>query len=306
MTILRVDGAQNIAGIDLEEAAACQMTLADTVMLSGKGLHSGRETVVEMQPAPENTGIVFRHGQNTVSGLAHNVVDTSRGTTIGFNGFRVLTVEHLMAALRGLGVDNAYVEVKGGETPALDGSAAPYVAAIEAVGLVQQSAPRRLITISEPICVRRDDSFILAVPSSELSITYVMDYDHPMIGSQSSAYVLREGGFAKEFAPARTFVLYEEVAGLLDRELAKGGSLDNVIVIWPDRMSSALRFSDELVRHKVVDMIGDLALIGGLLSAEVLAVRTGHALNVEFAREVLRRIETPARSRRRKAAVVRA
>lgn len=297
MTILRVDGATNILDQVCEETAVYQRTLADRVVLSGKGLHSGRDTTVEMQPAPENTGIVFRHGKDTIIGLAHNVVDTSRGTTIGFNGFKILTVEHLMAALSGLGVDNAYVEVVGGETPALDGSAAPYVYAIEAVGLVEQSARRRRIVLSESICVRRQDSFILAVPSSELSITYVMDYDHPLIGSQTSDYVLREGTFAEEIAAARTFVLYEEVAGLLDRQLARGGSVDNAIVVWPDRMSSALRFPDELVRHKVVDIIGDLALIGGLLQAEVLAVRTGHALNIEFAKEVLRRSSMPSCTR---------
>ncbi len=303
MTILRVDGATNMAEQLCEEVAVYQRTLADSVVLSGKGLHSGCDTTVEMQPAPENTGIVFRHGKDTITGLASNVVDTSRGTTIGFNGFRILTVEHLMAALSGLGVDNAYVEVVGGETPALDGSAAPYVHAIETVGLVEQSARRRRITITEPVCVRRRDSFILAVPSSELSITYVMDYDHPLIGSQTSDYVLREGTFAEEIAAARTFVLYEEVAGLLDRQLAKGGSVDNAIVVWPDRMSSALRFPDELVRHKVMDIVGDLALIGGLLQAEVLAVRTGHALNIEFAKEVLRRTSRPGRTRRHKAAV---
>lgn len=304
MTILSVDGAKSAVDVTREEAVIFQMTLADSVMLSGKGLHSGRETVVEMHPAPENTGIVFRHGLHMVSGLASNVVDTSRGTTIGFNGFRVLTVEHLMAALRGSGVDNAYVEVVGGETPALDGSAAPYVHAIKSVGLVEQEAERRRITLTEPICVRRKDSFILAVPASELSITYVMDYDHPMIGSQTSAYTLRENDFGKEIAPARTFVLYEEVAGLLDRELAKGGNLDNVIVIWPDRMSSALRFPDELVRHKVVDIVGDLALVGGLLNAEILAVRSGHALNVEFAKEVLRTVGSAKRSPRSRAATV--
>lgn len=288
MTILSVSGFQ--------------MTLADSVKLSGKGLHSGRETVVEIHPAPENTGIVFRHGMHMVSGIASNVIDTSRGTTIGFNGFRVLTVEHLMAALRGSGVDNAYVEVVGGETPALDGSAEPYVRAIESVGLVEQEAERRRITLTEPICVRRKDSFILAVPASEMSITYVMNYDHPMIGSQTSAYVPGEGDFAKEIAPARTFVLYEEVAGLLDRELAKGGNLDNVIVIWPDRMSCALRFPDELVRHKVMDIVGDLALVGGIVNAEILAVRSGHALNIEFAKQVLRGVGSAKRTLRARAA----
>lgn len=292
MTVFNIDGTLSDHSGVREDAVIFQMTLAKSIKLSGKGLHSGRDTVVEVHPAPENTGIVFRQGLHTVSGLASNVVDTSRGTTIGFNGFRVLTIEHLMAALRGTGVDNAYVEVVGGETPALDGSAKAYVKAIHSVGLVGQEAERRTFTLTEPICVQRKDSFILAVPSDKMSITYVIDYDHPMIGSQSSNYVLNEADFAKEIAPARTFVLYEEVAGLLDQELAQGGSLDNVIVIWKDRMSSRLRFRDELVRHKVMDIVGDLALVGGIINAEILAVRSGHALNVEFAKEVLRTFST--------------
>jgi len=287
MTILSVDGTRRTRAAR-ENGVVFQATLAERVVLSGKGLHSGSDTTVEIHPAPENTGIVFRHGLRTVAGLASNVVDTSRGTTIGFNGFRVLTIEHLMAALHGSGVDNAYVEVHGGETPALDGSAAPYIAAIESVGRVEQEAERHRISITEPICVRRKDSFILAVPASEMRITYVLDYDHPMIGCQTSDYVLSENDFGSKIAPARTFVLYEEVAELLDRELARGGSVENVIVIWNDRMSSPLRFPDELVRHKVMDIVGDLALVGAYLNAEILAVRSGHALNIEFAKEVLR------------------
>jgi len=298
MTILNIDGTAGTRRAAREDAAIFQMTLAKSVKLSGKGLHSGRDTVVEIHAAPENTGIMFRHGLHTVSGLASNVVDTSRGTTIGFNGFRVQTIEHLMAALRGTGVDNAFVEVIGGETPALDGSAKPYVRAIQSAGLVEQEAERWTFSLTEPICVRRNDSFILAVPANEMRMTYVIDYDHPMIGSQSSSYVLNEADFAKEIAPARTFVLYEEVADLLDRELAQGGSIDNVIVIWRDRMSSRLRFRDELVRHKVMDMVGDLALAGGIINAEILAVRSGHSLNVEFAKEVLRTVSCRKRSTR--------
>lgn len=294
MTIVSVDGTKKTR-ISRENDVVLQTTLADTVRLSGRGLHSGRETAVEIHPAPENTGIVFRHGLRMVSGIASNVVDTSRGTTIGFNGFRVLTIEHLMAALHGSGVDNACVEVYGGETPALDGSAAPYVEAIKSVGRVEQKAERNRIAITEPICVRRVDSFILAVPASEMRITYVLDYDHPMIGCQTSNYTLNERDFGTKIAPARTFVLYEEVEELLGRELARGGSLDNVIVIWRDRMSSPLRFPDELVRHKVMDIVGDLALVGGFLKAEILAVRSGHALNIEFAKEILRTVGTANR-----------
>lgn len=265
-----------------------QATLAERISLSGRGLHSGGDTTVVVHPASENTGIVFNNGGEMIHGLASNVVDTSRGTTIGRNGARVRTIEHLMAALRGMGIDNALVEVTGPEMPALDGSALPYVEAITAVGLVELAEPRKAIVIDEPIWLQRNGSFILAVPSPKLRITYVMNYDHPMIGSQSTTYVLKEADFGGELAPARTFVLYEEVAGLLDNDLARGGSLDNVIVVWRDKLSSKLRFPDELARHKIVDLLGDLSLAGGLLQAEILAVKSGHALNVDFAKEVQR------------------
>ena len=287
MVMLNIDGQTPGASEATRAAAASmQMTLAHAVKLSGRGLHSGGDTSVFIHPAPENTGVVFRNGAQRIRGLAGNVVDTSRGTTIGLNGARVRTVEHLMAALRGKGVDNAVVEVAGPETPALDGSALPYVEAIDSVGLTELDARRRTVAITEPIYVQQEDSFILAVPAPRLSITYVMNYDHPMIGSQSATYVTNKDDFGCEIAPARTFVLYEEVAGLLDNDLARGGSLDNVIVVWRDRLSSELRFPDELVRHKLIDLLGDLSLVGGFLQAEVLAVKSGHTLNVEFARNV--------------------
>ena len=289
MTTLTIDdNALTASGSGCFTVSSNQQTLADSVRLSGRGLHSGIDTTVVIHPAPENTGIVFRAGDDVVSGLAANVVDTSRGTTIGRNGSRVRTIEHLMAALRGRGVDNAVVEVIGSETPALDGSALPYVKAIDAVGLVDLGVPRKIVKLRRPVWVQRNGSFIIAVPANQLSITYVLNYNHPLIGAQSGTYVFSEKDFGREIAPARTFVLYEEVAGLLDKDLARGGSFDNAIVVWKDRMSSRLRFPDELVRHKVMDLIGDLALVGGLLLAEVLAVKSGHALNVKFARQVSR------------------
>ena len=285
--ILNIDDSTS----GLDEAArpdSLQITVAGTVKLSGRGLHSGRDTRVAIHPAPEDTGIVFSDGKNTIRGLAANVVDTSRGTTIGSNGARIRTVEHLMAALRGTGVDNALVEVLGPEAPALDGSALPYVEAIDSVGLVELDACRQAVELAEPVWIQRNGSFVLAVPAPRLRITYVMSYDHPMIGSQSATYVLGAGDFADEIAPARTFVIYEEVADLLENDLARGGSLDNVIVVWRDRLSSQLRLPDELARHKIMDLVGDLSLVGGLLHAEVLAVKSGHALNVDFAQEVCR------------------
>ena len=263
-----------------------QRTLKRPIEISGTGLHSGNKSTVVISPATVNSGIVFRENGERVHGIVTNVVDTSRGTTLGSNGTKVRTVEHLMAALRGAGVDNAFVEVRGSEIPALDGSALGYLEAIDAVGTVEQPEKKLILGLSEPIWVKANDSYILAVPSKCLRITYIMRYEHPMIGSQSFRFVVREKRFAKEIAPARTFVLYEEVAGLKSQQLAKGGNLANAIVIWRDRLSSDLRFQDELARHKVLDLVGDLALLGGELRADIVAVKSGHALNVEFVRRL--------------------
>jgi len=286
ITVMRGTDRHRQKADDRSAFVTCQTTLKDSVALSGRGLHGGDSASVIIHPAQENTGIVFSDGNHRFPGLATHVVDTSRGTTVGYNGSRVRTIEHLMAALRGRGVDNAVIEVFGNETPALDGSARPYVDAIDSVGIAELDAVRRVITLTEPVWVQRGDSFVLAVPAQRLSITYVMNYDHPLIGSQTITYQLDESDFGDRIAPARTFVLYEEVAGLLDSELARGGSIENVIVIWRDHMSSDLRFPDELARHKVMDLVGDLSLIGGLLQADVLAVKSGHTLNVEFATKI--------------------
>lgn len=254
--------------------------------ISGTGLHSGNKVEVILHPSEEGSGIVFSSNGETIHGLAKNVVSTDRGTNLGRNGTRFQTIEHLMAALNGLGIDNACVEVQGSEMPALDGSSMPYVDAICAAGIVELPKKRSVIKLTEPVWVVRNDSFIVAVPSNELKITYVLKYEHPMVGTQTATFIITESNFRQEIAPARTFVMYEEVAALVSQQLAQGGSFENAIVIWQDRLSSELRFPDELVRHKMLDMVGDLALVGGRLAAEIVAVKSGHSLNVEFARKV--------------------
>lgn len=267
-----------------------QRTLAGRVTVSGTGLHSGNSCEVVLSPAEPDSGIVFVDGGERVCGVVGNVIGTARGTTLGKNGSRFLTVEHLMAALSGLGVDNCYVEVHGAEMPALDGSSRSYVEAILSVGIVDQDKRRNYLELSEPVFVKNGDSFILAVPSDKLEITYVLKYDHPIIGRQSSSFEIDADSFKNDIAPARTFVMYEEIAGLIDQHLARGGSLDNAIVVWQDRTSSVLRFEDELARHKLLDLVGDIALVGGHLKAEIVAVKSGHAMNVEFAKAVAAQI----------------
>jgi len=161
------------------------------------------------------------------------------------------------------------------------------VDAICSVGVVEQSKKRRVVRLTEPVWVVGSDSFILGVPAEKLKITYVLSYRHPIIGRQSATFVVTESNFRRNIAPARTFATYEEVESLISKQLALGGSVDNAIVIWQDRLSSELRFKNELARHKVLDLIGDIALVGVRLSAEILAVKSGHALNIEFARKIV-------------------
>lgn len=263
---------------------SCQRTIAGRVEIGGTGLHSGDRCSVVLHPAEAGEGIVFSANGERIRGLASNVVSTARGTNIGRNGTRFQTIEHLMAALSGMGVDNSFVEVSGPEMPALDGSAMPYVEAIESVGTIELPKHRKVVSLTEPVSVTNGDSFILGVPASKLKITYVMSFDHPMIGRQSATYVITEGSFRRNIAPARTFVVYEDIAELVSRQLARGGSISNAIVIWQDRFSSDLRFPDELARHKMLDLVGDLALLGANLAAEIVAVKSGHSLNVDFVR----------------------
>jgi len=263
-----------------------QRTLAKRVTISGTGLHSGDRSVVILNPAEQDVGIVFTGNGERIAGVAANVVETARGTTLGQNGTRFRTVEHLMAALHGLGIDNSYVEVQGSEMPAMDGSAMPYVDAISSVGISELGKRRSVLKLREPVWVIGNGSYILAVPSNRLKITYVMRYEHPLIGAQTATFVISESSFRRQIAPARTFVVYEELAGLAAQQLARGGSLANAIVVWRDGLSSDLRFPDELPRHKVLDLVGDLALLGGRLAAEIVAVKSGHALNVEFVRKL--------------------
>ena len=263
-----------------------QRTLKSAVKLSGHGLHSGDMCEVTIQPAGADSGIVFVQDGCLIPGVVASVVGLARGTTVGSNGGEIMTVEHLMAALRGSGVDNAIVEVRGSETPALDGSAGPFVDAIREVGTEAQGKPRRVYRLRERVSIEANGGCIVASPSQFLKISYALDYDHPMIGAQTVVFTFDEGAFQDEIAPARTFVLYEEVAGLLADRLAQGGSPSNTVVVWRDHLSSALRFSDEFARHKILDIIGDLALIGGELRADIVAVKSGHALNIQLARKV--------------------
>jgi UDP-3-O-[3-hydroxymyristoyl] N-acetylglucosamine deacetylase len=218
------------------------------------------------------------------------VVSSSLATTVSMGGVSVATVEHLLAALFGLGVDNARIEVDGPEIPIVDGSAAPFVEAIQVNGIVAQAAPRRVLNLSRPVAVRHGERTVLALPSSDLRISYAIDFAHPAIGYQAVTLRMDERVFAASIAPARTFCLLRDVNAMRDSGLARGGSLDNALVVGDDGiLNGELRFRDEFVRHKVLDLIGDLALAGAPLRAHVIVFKGGHRMHAALVQKIAER-----------------
>jgi UDP-3-O-[3-hydroxymyristoyl] N-acetylglucosamine deacetylase len=267
-----------------------QQTIKRPVALEGIGLHSGKPVKVTLSPAPPDSGIVFRVGPNgqPIPAAAESVVDSHYATTIGRNGARIQTVEHLMAAAAGLSIDNLAVEVDGTEVPAMDGSAKPFVGLLNAAGRQAQSARRRPITIRQPLHVGGGNRWIQILPADELRISYTLDNDHPAIGTQVLSWVPTEESFINEYAPARTYGFLEDLGAMRKHGLALGGSLDNAIVVGKRGTLNGLRYRDEFVRHKVLDLIGDLALLGRPLLGHVVARNAGHSLNFDLVVEIQR------------------
>ncbi|PKL86289.1 MAG: UDP-3-O-[3-hydroxymyristoyl] N-acetylglucosamine deacetylase [Ignavibacteriae bacterium HGW-Ignavibacteriae-1] len=292
-----------------------QRTLQKSVAFSGTGLHTGNPSTITFHPAPANYGYVFvRTDLDTpieIPALVDYVVDLSRGTTLGINGVRVHTVEHVLAALAGLRIDNCRIELNSNEPPVIDGSSMPYVNALLEAGTTELNAEREYFVIDETIRYTNEDKHvdIVALPNNDYRITVMIDYFNPALGSQHTGMFDLEKEFVTEFAPARTFCFLTEVMHLHKQGLIRGGSLDSAIVIIDKDMSpdelgelkkifrlngvpnlgengilngTDLRFKNEPVRHKLLDMIGDLALIGVPLKAQILAARPGHASNIEF------------------------
>lgn len=294
-----------------------QNTLKQTYSFEGKGLHTGRFSHITIKPAAENTGIIFKRtdleGAPEIAALAENVSNTARSTVISHNGADVHTIEHLMSALTGLGVDNAIVEVDNVEIPILTGSAEPYVQAVTKDGLQQQSAERQHITIDKVIEVKdeKSGSCLRLEPADEASIESTVDFGSKVLGVQT-AHWNENTDYASEIAPCRTFVFFHEIEFLFANNLIKGGDVDNAIVIVEhpveqaqlDRMSELfhkpklqvtpggylsnlkLHFPDECGRHKLLDLIGDLRLSGGYLKAKVTAFKPGHGINTRTALEI--------------------
>jgi UDP-3-O-[3-hydroxymyristoyl] N-acetylglucosamine deacetylase len=261
-----------------------QQTIRKAVSLEGVGLHSGKRVKVTLSPAPADSGIVFRAGAGgePIPAAPESVVDSHYATTIGHNGSRIQTVEHLMAAAAGLSIDNLDVVVDGSEIPAMDGSAKPFVALLATAGRTTQGARRRPITITQPLHVGGGNRWIQIVPAAQFRISYTLDNDHPAIGTQALSCVPTEQSFIEDYAPARTYGFLQDLGIMRKHGLALGGSLDNAIVVGKRGTLNGLRYRDEFVRHKVLDLIGDLALLGRPLLGHVIARNAGHALNFEL------------------------
>ena len=274
-----------------------QHTLSRTISCKGIGLHTGHPVTLTLRPAAPDTGLVFvRHGAGksvSVKASVCNLIPTELCTAISVNGTSIKTIEHILSALVGLEVDNAYVEVDAPEVPVMDGSAAPFVQLIKAAGIVPQSRQQPFLKIIKPIEVSDRGRCVRIEPASSSRITYTIEYNHPLIQTQTYAFDWSVSAFEQEIAKARTFGFLQEVEMLWAKGLAKGGTLDNTVVLTEQGVmnESGLRFPDEFVRHKVLDLIGDVALLGLPVIGHLVANRSGHALHTKLVETILRQPE---------------
>ncbi len=270
-----------------------QRTIRKPVECTGIGLHTGKKVNLRINPAPPDHGIVFVRvdlsDKIQIKAVMENVIDTTLATTIGKNGAVISTIEHLMAALAGLGIDNAIVELDSPEVPIMDGSAAPFVYLLKTVGTEKQNKFKKFIVVKKPFRVVDEDKAVAFLPSSELEISYTIDFDHPLLSDQAYAMEFSDVVFEREISRARTFGFLKDVETLQRNGFARGGSLDNAVVIDDFRVlnEEGLRFPDEFVRHKVLDSIGDLSLIGCPMIAHFVAHKSGHTLNHRLIKKVM-------------------
>jgi UDP-3-O-[3-hydroxymyristoyl] N-acetylglucosamine deacetylase len=268
-----------------------RQTLASEVVLEGIGLHSGEPVCMRLLPAEASTGIVFVRtdaGGARIPATLEHAGPSFYATVLRRGELKISTIEHLMAALYALQVDDLLVELDGPELPILDGSSRPFVEAILDVGRVELGVDRQYMTLIRPLVVSDQEKRIAAYPAPEYRVTYAIDFDHPLLGYQElSIRLWRDGDFAEKLAAARTFTFEDEVAKLREAGLALGGSLDNALVLGDEGLLNPdLRFPDEFVRHKMLDLTGDLSLLGRPLCAHVVAYRAGHDLHARLARRI--------------------
>jgi len=271
-----------------------QKTIKSPVAFSGVGLHTGKTVRMTIKPAVENAGVSFIRvdlpSNQSVKVTACNAVmdeKVTRCSAIESQGVRIYTIEHLMAALSGLGIDNVTIEIDGEEVPGLDGSSLEFFKALESVGIVDQQADKNIFVIQEPIVVANKTSSIVIVPHDQFSVSYTMDYDHPLMRSQFFSQSINSASFAKEVASARTFCLESEADEIKAHGLGKGANYKNTLVMSnKGPLENILRFPDECARHKVLDVIGDLYLLGYPVKGAVYATKSGHGLNRALVKKI--------------------
>ena len=268
-----------------------QQTLGAPISFSGVGLHTGASVNLKVVPAPPDTGLVFQRvdlDNFRIEANIKNVARVAYATTLMKQGVLLSTVEHLLSSLYIFGIDNAFIEINNLEVPILDGSALEFVTKIQQVGLKTQRAKRKFLVIQKALHLKDRDKTISILPAKSFQISYTIDFRHPLIGRQSFEFEASADTFAKEIAPARTFGFFHEVEELRKNGLVRGGSLENAVVLTEDGILNAiLRFKDEFVRHKILDSIGDLSLIGRPLIGRIVAHKAGHAMHTHLVSKIL-------------------
>jgi UDP-3-O-[3-hydroxymyristoyl] N-acetylglucosamine deacetylase len=272
-----------------------QRTLKNVIRATGVGMHTGDKVLMTLRPAPVNTGIVFRRVDLDpvfeIRAQPDNVGDTALSTTLVRDGVRIATIEHLMSALAGLGIDNLYVDLSAAEVPIMDGSSGPFAFLIQSAGIAEQSAPKRFVRVKKTVEVRQDDKWVRFEPFEGFRVNFTIDFDHPVIRSHSCTADLdfSTTSYLKEVARARTFGFMRDIEFLRQRNLVLGGSLDNAVVLDDYRVlnESGLRYEDEFVKHKVLDAIGDLYLLGRSPIGTFVGFKSGHELNNQLLRVLL-------------------
>ena len=270
-----------------------QRTIAEEISCTGIGLHSGKKVKLTIKPAPPNSGISFERidvsPSCNVRATFDNVVATNMATTIGFNGYSVSTIEHIMAAFFGMGIDNVLVQVDGEEIPIMDGSSAPFIFLLKKAGFTMQNSHKKFLLVKKSVKVEDGNRSVKLNPSNELKITYKIDFDHPLIQNQSYEISFSQSAFINEISTARTFGFLKDVQTLWNNGLAKGGSLDNAIVVDDFRVlnDDGLRYKNEFVRHKLLDFIGDLSILGYIPIGHFIVERSGHSLNQKLLKQFM-------------------
>lgn len=275
-----------------------QKTLENEVSISGIGLFTGSKVSLTLKPANENHGIVFQRidlaDKSKIVARLSNVKETPRCTILGNDSASILTVEHLLSALNAYEIDNLLIEISGPEVPVCDGSSISFVDMIEKAKVVEQNANKKIIVLKEPIYWSQNEIHIVALPSSDYRISYLLHYPKTdILKSQYYTSVVDSYVYKEEISPCRTFSIYEEIEPLFKNGFIKGGGLNNAVIIKDNRILNpeGVRFREEMARHKILDLIGDLSLMGGKIFGHIIAIRSGHFSNISFAKKIIKKLE---------------